>query len=58
MRHGRTHHIVRYRTDAAWPDPVWGRVEPRAYPEDRFAEVLALLADKLPAEFDWRMDDR
>jgi diadenosine tetraphosphate (Ap4A) HIT family hydrolase len=52
------HHIVRYRTDAAWPDPVWGRVEPRAYPEDRFAEVLALLADKLPAEFDWRMDDR
>ena len=27
------HHIVRYRQDAAWPDPVWGRVARRAYTE-------------------------
>ncbi|MGB5259499.1 MAG: HIT domain-containing protein [Gammaproteobacteria bacterium] len=25
------HHIVRYRDDPAWPDPVWGRVAPQAY---------------------------
>ncbi|MGH8278026.1 MAG: HIT domain-containing protein [Gammaproteobacteria bacterium] len=25
------HHIVRYKSDAAWPDPVWGKVPPRPY---------------------------
>lgn len=25
------HHIVRYRHDAAWPNPVWGRVPAKAY---------------------------
>ena len=25
------HHVVRRRDDPAWPDPVWGRVPPRAY---------------------------
>ncbi len=49
------HHIVRYRHDAAWPAPVWGRVDPQAYPDDRLAEVLALLADNLPAEFEWQL---
>ncbi|MDH3979171.1 MAG: HIT domain-containing protein [Gammaproteobacteria bacterium] len=49
------HHIVRYRQDVTWPDPVWGRLEPRAYTEERLAEVLTLLADKLPADFDWQI---
>jgi diadenosine tetraphosphate (Ap4A) HIT family hydrolase len=48
------HHIVRYRDDAAWPDPVWGRVEPCPYPDDRLAGVLALLAENLPADFVWQ----
>jgi diadenosine tetraphosphate (Ap4A) HIT family hydrolase len=52
------HHIVRYRTDAAWPAPVWSQVEPRAYSEERLSSVLKSLADHLPAEFDWRMGDR
>lgn len=25
------HHVVRKHSDPAWPDPVWGRVAPRAY---------------------------
>ena len=25
------HHIVRYRTDPAWPGPVWGHQPPRHY---------------------------
>lgn len=25
------HHIVRYRTDPAWPAPVWGKFPPQAY---------------------------
>lgn len=25
------HHLVRFRSDAAWPDPVWGKVAKRPY---------------------------
>jgi diadenosine tetraphosphate (Ap4A) HIT family hydrolase len=49
------HHVVRYRTDPAWPAPVWGRFEPLPYAE---AEVAAIreklrgagLPDYFPAE--------
>ena len=27
------HHVARYRTDAAWPAPVWGRVPAKPYLE-------------------------
>ena len=30
------HHIVRYKTDEAWPNPIWGYGEPEPY------EALAL----------------
>lgn len=33
------HHIVRYRTDAAWPAPVWGRLPARAYEEGEAAVI-------------------
>lgn len=33
------HHIVRYRNDAAWPAPVWGRVPVKEYTEDALAHV-------------------
>jgi diadenosine tetraphosphate (Ap4A) HIT family hydrolase len=25
------HHIVRYTHDAAWPNPVWGKLQPKPY---------------------------
>jgi len=34
------HHIVRYRTDPAWPAPVWGRVPARTYDEAAQNEVI------------------
>ena len=34
------HHIVRYREDAAWPAPVWGKFSATAYEP---ADVLNLL---------------
>jgi diadenosine tetraphosphate (Ap4A) HIT family hydrolase len=34
------HHIVRYRTDVAWPAPVWGRVPVKEYSEDALARVV------------------
>jgi len=27
------HLIVRYKNDAAWPDPIWGKVEAKVYGE-------------------------
>lgn len=34
------HHIVRYRNDAAWPAPVWGKQAPQPYTETDRAEVI------------------
>jgi len=44
------HHIVRYRTDPAWPAPVWGRVAPQTYTHAGQAEVIAELREALDAE--------
>lgn len=42
------HHIVRYRDDPAWPDPVWGRVPRSEYTDDNRRDVLDRLARCLP----------
>lgn len=44
------HHVVRYRTDPAWPAPVWGRVPARAYTYAGQAEVIAKLRAALAEE--------
>lgn len=53
------HHIARYRTDAAWPAPVWGRVPARPYDAAGLTALLARLGAVLPVEFQWtvRADD-
>lgn len=28
------HHIVRFKNDAAWPQPVWGNIEPAPFQPD------------------------
>jgi diadenosine tetraphosphate (Ap4A) HIT family hydrolase len=43
------HIIARFTTDAAWPQPVWGRGERIAYPEaQRLARIEALRAVLAP----------
>lgn len=37
------HHVVRYRSDPAWPAPVWGRLPPCPYTEEGLERVLATL---------------
>lgn len=37
------HHVVRYRTDLAWPAPVWGREPPRPYSDAQLTAVIATL---------------
>lgn len=41
------HLLVRYRTDAAWPQPVWGRGEREPYADDARERRIALLRDAL-----------
>jgi len=34
------HHIVRYKTDIAWPNPIWGYTGAQAYNEQALAERI------------------
>jgi diadenosine tetraphosphate (Ap4A) HIT family hydrolase len=45
------HHVVRYRHDAAWPHPVWGRGNPVPYPKGALAEVRARVTGLLAEGF-------
>lgn len=37
------HHIVRYRHDPAWPNPVWGKLAPKPYYGAEAEKLAALL---------------
>ena len=37
------HHIVRYKTDPAWPGPVWGKVPARAYSDLQLDDIILKL---------------
>ncbi len=40
------HVIARYKTDAAWPDPVWGKLKATKYQEAEISDIKqTLLAD-------------
>jgi diadenosine tetraphosphate (Ap4A) HIT family hydrolase len=41
------HHIVRYRTDKAWPAPVWGKFSAVPYSGQELAETSGLLTKLL-----------
>lgn len=41
------HHIVRYKTDIAWPKPVWGAFPAQAYSELELTKRKNILLDGL-----------
>jgi diadenosine tetraphosphate (Ap4A) HIT family hydrolase len=41
------HHIVRYRSDKAWPAPVWGKFPAVPYTEQQIADNLKRIKDRL-----------
>ncbi|TAK65044.1 HIT domain-containing protein [Methylobacter sp.] len=41
------HHIVRYRTDKAWPAPVWGKFDAVPYTEQQIADNVIYIKEKL-----------
>ncbi len=44
------HHIVRYRSDPAWPKPVWGQQPATPYTATQRAELIARLKRCLTRE--------
>ena len=47
------HHIVRYKTDAAWPAPVWGKFPAKAYTEEEINQVITRLKSGLSKGFEY-----
>ena len=43
------HHIVRYRTDKAWPAPIWGKFDAVPYQEEELNAMLTRLKIQLGA---------
>jgi diadenosine tetraphosphate (Ap4A) HIT family hydrolase len=41
------HHVVRYRSDPAWPAPVWGKAPPVPYQPEQLAALRASLLPHL-----------
>lgn len=44
------HHVARYRSDPAWPAPVWGRVPAKRYEADAMVDVASRLVEALAPE--------
>ena len=47
------HHIVRYKNDAAWPAPVWGKLPAKAYTEEETTQVITRLKSGLSEGFEY-----
>ncbi|MGB1262390.1 MAG: HIT domain-containing protein [Cognaticolwellia sp.] len=43
------HHIVRYKTDACWPKPIWGQQALTPYTDSELTALKARLLPKLTA---------
>ena len=41
------HHVVRYRNDAAWPAPMWGKCAPKPYSPEALDGLINKLASRL-----------
>lgn len=53
------HHIGRYKTDIAWPAPVWGAFPAKAYADNEFEKRVNSLVDGFKTlNLDFRLSDR
>jgi diadenosine tetraphosphate (Ap4A) HIT family hydrolase len=50
------HHVVRYRTDPAWPAPVWGAVPAIPYTEATLAGVISKLRNGALPDLEYLVD--
>ena len=49
------HHIVRFRTDPAWPAPVWGKLPAQPYEEEALKRLFAQLRERDIEELEWQI---
>jgi diadenosine tetraphosphate (Ap4A) HIT family hydrolase len=50
VRQLHVHHIARFTDDAAWPQPIWGKVSAKEYSEPDFAERIKRVQNALVGE--------
>lgn len=41
------HHIVRYKSDSVWPDPVWGNIKASHYSDERKKKLILKIQSAL-----------
>lgn len=41
------HHVARYKTDKAWPGPIWGKFSPLPFDEQKAQAQIARLQEQL-----------
>ena len=39
------HHVVRYKTDLAWPAPIWGKYPAKSYLNEEIESVIEKLRE-------------
>lgn len=44
------HHVARYKSDPAWPGPVWGKLPPKDYAPDVLNEIVEKMTNALAGE--------
>ena len=50
------HHVVRYRSDVAWPAPVWGAVPATPYTQAALSDVIGNLRRGPLADLEYMVD--
>ena len=50
VRQLHVHHIARFTDDAAWPQPIWGKVPFKAYEAEALAALVKSLQNALVGE--------
>lgn len=44
------HHVARFKSDPAWPRPVWGALEPKAFTEEELKSRVSRLRSALAGD--------
>jgi diadenosine tetraphosphate (Ap4A) HIT family hydrolase len=50
VRQLHIHHIARFTDDAAWPQPIWGKLSPKEYTDTEFSGRIKQLQNALVGE--------
>lgn len=50
VRQLHIHHVARFENDAAWPQPIWGKIPAKAYSSEQWTELVKRLQNALVGE--------